>query len=351
MTYTILEEFKQDSPEWHEARRDSLGASEVAAVLGLSPWQTPLSVYRTKMGVPNEIPENLAYFGHALEAPIAQWIRDKHPEVGPVKAGISVRSTEYPWLTATPDRLADQVGLLIPIELKTSSAFSKSSWADGVPDYYRIQSIVQQGILGAPHGWLAVLHGGNDPELHRIPFDAEVWEQIVTITKEWWFTHVIGQVEPDPSSMSEMESAKANTGKTVDGDERLLTAWYLDGLERSAYKSAEEQIEAVKAAYKELLSTVGADELTYEGKPLYSWKRSKDVLAFDRAAFERDHPELVQKYTRLVPGSLRFLRKTVKEFQDNPPASWEAGMTVTDVLAQYGELSEWRKTMKGNDND
>lgn len=146
--------------------------------------------------------------------------------------------------------------------------------------------------------------------------------------------------------MSELEADKANTGRMVDGDERLLMAWYLDGLERSTFKAAEQRIEAVKAAYKELLSKVGADGLTYRGKPLYTWKRSKDVLSFDRAAFEADHPELVQKYTRIIPGSLRFLRKPVKEFETDPPAGWEPGKTVADVLAEYGELSQWKDVLK-----
>ena len=351
MSYELLPEFVQDSPEWHEARTHFLGASEVAAILGLSPWQTALSVYRTKRGVPNEIPENLAYFGHALETPIAQWIRDRHPEVGPVKDGISIRSIEYPWLSATPDRLTDDQGWLIPIELKTSSAFSTRAWADGVPDYYRIQSIVQQGVIGAAYGWLAVLHGGNTPELFRIAFDADVWEQIVRITGEWWETHIVGRVEPDPMSMVEIEAAKTNTGNMIDGDERLLTAWYLDGLERSTYKGAEQQIDAVKAAYKELLSITGADGLTYGGKALYTWKRSKDVPSFDKAQFETDHPELVQKYTRVIRGPLRFLRKTVKEFEENPPQGWEPGKHAADVLAEYGELSAWKQIIKENDDD
>lgn len=349
MTYTILPQFEQDSPEWHHARRSGLGASEVATVLGLAPtsWaQTARTVFRSKMGIRHEIPENLAYFGHALEEPIAQWIRDKRPEVGPVLPGIAVRSNEHPWLTASPDRMADDQGLLIPIELKTSSAYNISAWDDGVPDYYKIQSIVQQGCLSAPYGWLAVLHGGNTPALYKIPFEAEVWEQIVTITEHWWNDHVVAKSEPEPQSMAEIEADKQNTDSMVEGDERLLMAWYLDGLERAAYKSAEERIEAVKTAYKELLSKVGADGLTYRGKPLYTWKRSKDVLSFDRAQFEADHPELVEKYTRIIPGSLRFLRKTVADFEADPPEGWDPGLTVSEVLATYDELNQWRAELK-----
>lgn len=358
MTFTLLEEYEVDSPEWHEARRSSLGASEVAAILGLSPWQTPLSVWRVKQGVPNEIDESLSFFGRALEEPITKWIQWKHPEVGNIDDGFGARSVEHPWLTATPDRSVGRFERVdraedgstiwtVPdnfkvVELKTSSAFSRDKWAEGVPDYYRVQVITQMGVTGARRGYLAVLHGGNSPELHRVDFDADVWEQIVRLTGEWWQTHIVGGVQPEPSTMVELEESKSNTGNMIDGDERLLTAWYLDGLERSAYKEADEQIEAVKAAYKELLAKTGADGLTYQGKPLYTWKRSKDTLTFDRKAFEQDHPELVEKYTRVIPGSLRFLRKSVAEFEADPPATWEPGIRAVDVLSEYDDLTIWR---------
>lgn len=358
MTFILLDNHPQDSPEWHEQRLHSLGASEVAAVLGLSPWQTPLSVWRTKQGVPNEINENLAFFGHQLEEPITNWIRWKHPEVGDIDDGFGARSVEYPWLTATPDR---SVGSLEKvdrkptgeavwttqrnfrvIELKTSSAWGRDKWAEGVPDYYRVQVIVQMGVTDARRAHLAVLHGGNDPEIYTVEWDQGVWDQIVEITREWWDTHIRKGVQPEPSTMVELEESKQNTGNMIDGDERLLTAWYLDGLERSAYKEADEQIDAVKRAYKELMAKTGADGLTYQGTPLYTFKRTKDRLSFDMKAFEQDHPELVEKYTRMVPGSLRFLRKSVEEFEADPPEGWEPGKRAVDVLAEYDELTIWR---------
>ena len=34
-----------DTPEWLVERRKSVGASEVAAIMGLDPWMTALDVY------------------------------------------------------------------------------------------------------------------------------------------------------------------------------------------------------------------------------------------------------------------------------------------------------------------
>jgi putative phage-type endonuclease len=205
MTYTILPELEVDTPEWHEARRSSLGASEVAAVLGLSPWQTPLSVYMAKMGVRNEIPENLAYFGRALEPVIAKWIEDTSDEVSRLHDGFSARAEAWPWLTVSPDRITyDDESLSvhpIPVELKTSSAFGRDKWSEGVPLFYQAQVQAQIAVLDAPYGWLAVLHGGNEPELYRIERDDDfIQNHLIPKTKAFWEDHVLSQVPPEPTS-------------------------------------------------------------------------------------------------------------------------------------------------------
>lgn len=318
MTYELLREWPQDSPEWHEARTHSLGASEVAAVLGLSKWQTPLSVYRSKMGVPNEIPEDLAYFGHALEPVIAKWITDKHPEVGPVGDGVSVRSVEHPWLTATPDRtmsLGDdgwipEGGPWVPIELKTSSAFSKSAWDAGVPDYYKIQSIVQQGILGAPYGWVAVLHGGNAPELYRVPFDAAVWEQIVRLTGEWWEAHVVAQVPPAPTTTAEaVELWPGDPDVTVEGGEDLYELWGVLGQMEAERVDLAQRIDAAKLTLQAAMRDAVA--LTYEGQELFTWRPRAGSRLVDKKALAADG--LLDKYTTTGAPTRVFKRITQKE--------------------------------------
>lgn len=36
---------------WLESRRTGIGGSDVAAVLGLNPWKTPLDVWNDKLGI------------------------------------------------------------------------------------------------------------------------------------------------------------------------------------------------------------------------------------------------------------------------------------------------------------
>ncbi|MDJ1370664.1 YqaJ viral recombinase family nuclease [Gulosibacter molinativorax] len=314
MSFERLEEYEQDSPEWHEARTHHLGASEVAAVLGLSKWQTPLSVYRTKMGVPNEIPENLAYFGHALEEPIAQWIRDKHPEVGKVWRGMSVRSTEFPWLSATPDRTVrvHTGGVVIPIEIKTSSAYSIDEWADGVPDYYKIQSIVQQGVLGAPYGWLAVLHGGNTPDLHRIEFDASAWELIVQHTRDFWEQHVLTRTPPDPVGLTEQNAVWPSVaGKATELSDEAFDVFERRNVLLSDIKSMQGEADALQEALGAYVED--AETLTYQGRKVATYKTQQGRKRVSVRDLEEQYPDVAEAL--VTRGSPFKVLRTVKEKQ------------------------------------
>lgn len=316
MTYTILPEFEVDSPEWHEARQSSLGASEVAAVLGLSPWQTPLSVYRAKMGLRNEIPENLAYFGRALEPVIAQWIVDTRPEVGPLGDGFSARSERWPWLAVSPDRIAYDENRdfdYIPIELKTSSAFGRDKWSEGVPLFYQAQVQAQIAVLDAPYGWLAVLHGGNEPELYRIERDDDfITEHLIPKTKQFWEDHVLAQVPPEPTTSEEaVELWPGTEGVTVEGGPELVELWEQYGLMQAEAVEVAERLDAIKLELQKAMRDAVA--LTHGGQELFTWKPRKGSARFDAAALKQAHPDIHAQYMRQGEPTRVFRRISRKE--------------------------------------
>ncbi len=308
-TYKILPSFPQGSSEWHEARTHGIGASDVAPILGLSKWSTPLAVWHEKRGVPNEIDPHLAYFGHALEPVIAQWIRDEHPEVGPVTDGIAVRSLEWPWLNASPDRMAGGA----PVELKTSSAYSKADWTDGIPLAYQAQVQTQIAVLGASHGWLAVLHGGNSPELYRVPRDDQfIREQLVPKTRTFWEEHVLACVPPEPVTSVEAAALwPGNPDEWIDGSEDLYELWSEYGRQQAIAVEANQTVDTMKLELQKALKD--ATELRYEGKTLFTWKPRKGATRLDTSALKSEMPDVASKYMRAGEPTRTFVRKTIKE--------------------------------------
>ena len=63
--------------EWLKRRRAGIGGSDVAAILGISPWKTALDVYHDKTGAAKDEPEteNMR-LGTALE----QFVADRFTE-------------------------------------------------------------------------------------------------------------------------------------------------------------------------------------------------------------------------------------------------------------------------------
>lgn len=292
--YELLPTFVQDSDEWHELRAQTLGASDVAAVLGLSEWGTPLSVYMQKKGVRSEIPANLAYFGHKLEPVIAQWIRDEHPEVGEVVAGFSARSKEWPWLAATLDRCAfTPDGLIdIPVELKTSSAFAREKWDDGVPHVYQVQVQTQIAVVGAPYAWLAVLHGGNDPELYRIERDDDfIDNHLIPKTREFWEQHVLKDMPPEPTTLSEVAEVYPSEAREVVGSELVLEAAEQRAVILSDMAALKEQADAFTLAIAQYMGT--ADTLLREdGSQVLTYKSTPGRKSVSVADIEKHHPDI-----------------------------------------------------------
>lgn len=303
-----------NTPEWLRARKQGgLGASEVAAVLGLSKWSTPLGVYLNKLT--DDASDDMTEWqewGHRLEEPIAGWVEDTQGLAVIESPGL-IQSEEYPWLMCTPDRVTDNGE---PLELKTSDRFMASDWELGVPDNYRIQVLVQMIVLGARKGYLAVLHGGNRPEFHVIDWDQEAADQIIRITREFWEGHVLAKVPPEPVTSSEAALAYPTPADVpVEGGEALYEAWGAYGLLQAEQVDIAERIEAMKLTLQKAMADATA--LTYEGKPLFTWKPRKGSARLDTAALKAAHPDIYAQFIKQGEPTRTFLRKTVKEFETN----------------------------------
>lgn len=73
----------KDRAEWLEARRDGLGASDAAAVLGISPWKTNVQLWEEKCRLvqPEDIGDKPAVqYGNDAEPLLRQFFALDHPE-------------------------------------------------------------------------------------------------------------------------------------------------------------------------------------------------------------------------------------------------------------------------------
>jgi putative phage-type endonuclease len=156
--------------EWLEARRNGIGASEIAAVMGISPYDSPFSLWWRKfMGW--ETPENEEMSaGKRLEAVIADWFAEHHQEYRVRRTGLWA-NVDRAWQLATPDRL-----LMRPVLpevphgvwgigglLECKSAYNWDGWGAQdtaeIPVHYKAQCLWQLDTMGVGYVWVAAFSG------------------------------------------------------------------------------------------------------------------------------------------------------------------------------------------------
>ncbi len=159
--------------DWLLARRNSIGASEAAAVLGCHPYHSALSLYydKTTGDEPSEEQNDYQLWGHLLEPVLAaKYASVTGREVLPVPL-VSQQHPDFPFITATPDRLfraaPEQLAHIYdvdsglwttpitgPLELKTADRFKAG---DELPVHWQVQVQQQLAVLGMRVASFAIL--------------------------------------------------------------------------------------------------------------------------------------------------------------------------------------------------
>ncbi|MFD0408596.1 YqaJ viral recombinase family protein [Kitasatospora sp. NPDC127116] len=201
---------------WLSARRDGIGSSDVAGILGVSDGDhsTPLRVYLDKLGELVDDAGQAAYWGTVFEEPVArEWAKRNRSVVR--RVGLVAHQDE-PWMRATLDRRVAECPLpetsreACALEVKTRSAFKTARWHAGAPDDVLAQVLWQMAVTGYQHMHYAVLIGGNDYRQGVVRADqyARVTADIITAVRRFWEDHVLAQTRPphtgNPERLVEM---------------------------------------------------------------------------------------------------------------------------------------------------
>lgn len=157
------------SPAWHEYRRSTVSASEIGAILGISPYSSAFDLWWAKRLGDGESEMTPAMRrGHRLEPLILEDFQEAHPELYLSRAGLCVNN-DRPWQACTPDAIAYESeptqeqtpAALGVVEAKTAGG--PDGWGDpgtdDVPPHYRAQVLWQMDTLGVDVAYLAVWIG------------------------------------------------------------------------------------------------------------------------------------------------------------------------------------------------
>jgi putative phage-type endonuclease len=184
-------------------RQTGVGASEVAAVMGLSDYETALDVYARKAGLAPESSDSPAKrLGRALE-PVVLGLYEEEMDVCLIR-GLKVTNPRYPRMFAHPDGVWP--GALRGVEAKTVAGRHARKWGepgtDQIPQGYLIQCHAQMMVGGYEEVHVPVIVAGQRFSIYRVSRSDALVEAIDEAVTRFWRDHILRR-EPPPSPSPE----------------------------------------------------------------------------------------------------------------------------------------------------
>lgn len=137
---------------WLEGRTQTVGASEVAMVMGIAPasWGNAVDLWNRKRNPPAETGNADTRRGSAAEEHIRALLQIENPDLRVADGtGVIFRSRQFPWLSCSLDAmLLSDDGTFCVVEIK--DVRYTPHWKDGaVPRHYLYQCAAQMLVTGA----------------------------------------------------------------------------------------------------------------------------------------------------------------------------------------------------------
>ena len=299
-----------DRTQWLAERRAGIGGSDVAAILGLSPWKTPLAVYLDKIGQADEQPDNAAMaWGRALEPVIRQAYSDETGRDVATFAEALVHP-DHAFMRANVDGLTNDERVFEAKTARTAHDWGEPG-SDQVPLPYLLQVQHYMAVTGYAVADVAVLIGGSDFRIYEVPADAELQAGMIDSEAEFW-QRVVDRNPPEPITLAD---ARERWGRSDAAGIIEATSDTLARLEslRKLKAQIDELTSLADDAQAAVLRALGdkGDTLTHNGHTLATWKLAKARETFDVKRFRADHPELFAQYAAAGVASRRFLLKEI----------------------------------------
>jgi hypothetical protein len=280
-----------------------IGGSDVAAILGFSPYATPFDVWMDLQHGRRNDGNKATDRGNRLEPALLDWYSDTHHR-------ITARQVEVegaaPWMGGHLDALAERR----IVEAKTDA---RNIWApDGtivekwpetseipVPAYYASQAYWYLEITGAPALDFVVLTGRLEFRVVTLLPDPALQGRIRAKVEEWHRRHVVDGVTPDLdwSDAARRHATVMPAGKVLRSpsfqEVQTIQEYALLGVK---IKGLEQQRKALGTAILGALGTDYGMDLGSGAKVIAPSVKGRTT--YDLKQLEKDHPGLLASYAK-----------------------------------------------------
>ena len=259
---SLIGTFPAGSPEWLEQRESGIGGSEVASILGLSPYKSALTLFYEKLGMIEPPQATTAMMlGNLLEPGIIEAFKVEYPTIKVHHESLTFASRENPRFRANPDAIIeDQNGNLSILEIKHTSQY----WTE-IPQHYRYQVLWYQYVTGLRNPATLYAVTGGSLRAFTVEWDDSLMELVKTAVKAFCDLLEAGTPPSYDGSDSTYQTIRELAPGIKDEEVELSC-----GLELMAAKQMLDAAERNLQKYKSMAMDEmdGARIGLYNGKPL-----------------------------------------------------------------------------------
>lgn len=170
---------EQNTPEWEKWRKDKVGASDLPIIMGLSPYSTPLSLWKKKLGFEKSVYHAGMRFGHENEPVVRERANIKFGERFDPVCGVHSMND---WAIASLDGISEDGHI---IEIKSCNADDHALVVHGqVPEKYFPQLQWQMYVFNKKYVTYISSHKGDDLYL-KVERDQEFIDKAIPMAEEF----------------------------------------------------------------------------------------------------------------------------------------------------------------------
>lgn len=202
----MVETGKLSNEEWLAYRRRGIGGSDVAAILGISPFRTARDIYYDKLNIASAEDDTGNWvaleMGHLLEDLVAKIFQKKTGlEIYQVKKMFC--HPQYRFMLADVDyfvKLPDGGSAIL--EIKTTNYNARDRWwKDGeavVPPYYETQGRHYMAVMDLDKAYFCCLYGNTEDEVivRELNRDFSYEDEMLYLEQDFWEQHVMKKLPP-----------------------------------------------------------------------------------------------------------------------------------------------------------
>lgn len=277
--------------DWLAQRRKTIGGSDAAAIVGLSRYSTPYTIFMDKTGrLPDKPDTEAMRLGRDLEDYVAKrWQEATGKKVRRVQA--MLYNPLYPFSHADVDRMV--IGEDAGLECKTTSTLDVKQFK-GVefPEKYYAQCVHYMAVTGVKRWYLAVLVFGRGFFEFTLERDQAEIDALMTAEAEFWTENVAKDNPPPPDgSQATTDALQVIYAESQDeerdlfGRETMLDEYMQ--LKRQK-KAIEDRLGEIENSLKEDLQEAERGRC---GAYTVSWK-SQQRSTFQPKAFAQAYPSI-----------------------------------------------------------